>query len=151
MNVITMQGNQEYFPVEFEDAMDDNLRSRIVAFYKDHPELTLKTLVCRAYWQNQKEYMAVVIRGDLTVDFEKLKNELGLSNIRLASKDEMAKLGLVIGYVSPIDCTNMKVIGDFSIMKYANYYDGGNRDLLYRKNVNYPRDFRVWKMMNISR
>ncbi len=146
-----MQDNQESLPIVFEDATDENVRSRILTFYKEHPEMTLKTLVCCAYRQSQKEYIAVVIRGDLTVDFDKLKNGLGLSKIRLASKDEMATLGLVTGYVSPIDCTNMKVIGDVSITKYCNYYDGGNRDLLYRKNVNYSRDFTVWKMMDISR
>lgn len=137
-------------PLELDDASDETARSRILAFYRECPELTLKTLVCRAYSQNRKEYIAVVVRGDLNIDFEKLKKELGLSNIRLASKDEMSKLGLVVGYVSPIDCGTLRVIGDHSIKQFSSYYDGGNRMWLYRKNVNYPRDFAVSDMLDVS-
>jgi len=136
--------------IEFHDATDEDLRATILEFYSDHPERTLKTLVCRAYLPNAKRYIAVVTRGDRKIDLTKLSSVMGYKNVRLANADEMKKLELTAGYVSPVDCAAFDIIGDKSIEEYRNYYDGGNRDLLYRKNVNYPRDFVVTNMLDIS-
>lgn len=142
--------DQQLAPIEFEDATDEALKANILAFYSEHPEQTLKTLVCRAYSQISKEYVAIVTRGDLKVNLDKIKKLLDLKTIRFANADEMEKLGLVPGYVSPIDCKDMKIIGDTAIEKYQSYYDGGNRELVYRKNVNFPRDFNVTQLVDIS-
>lgn len=136
--------------MEVEDATDMVIRRRIEEFYKAHPEKTLKTLVFKAYYMDSEEFIAVVIRGDRKVNLEKLKKYLNLTKIRFAQKDEMDKLGLVMGYISPIDCTMMKIIADSSIRENSNYYDGGNKPFLYRKNVNYPRDFSVYQMLKIG-
>jgi prolyl-tRNA synthetase len=142
--------NESLPEIEFKDATDEELRSIILEFYQKHPEQTLKTLVCRAYGQTSKEYIALVTRGDRKVDLDKVCKIMGFKNIRLANNDEMQKLGLVAGYVSPIDCKSMKIIGDIAIEQYRSYYDGGNRELLYRRNVNYPRDFTVSKLLDIG-
>lgn len=137
--------------IEFNDAAeDDQLRDEIATFYREHPERTLKTLVCRAYGPGSKEYIAIVTRGDRNVDFEKVSEALGYNNIRLANRDEMTKLGLAVGYVSPIDCKDMKVICDGEVERYQSYFDGGNRELLYRKNVNFPRDFKASKVLDLG-
>src|SRR6266496_3733233 len=140
--------NESLLEIEFKDATDEELRSTILEFYRTHPEQTLKTLVCRAYGNTSKEYIALVTRGDRKVDFEKLCSVLDFRNLRLANPDELRKLGLVAGYVSPVDCKNMAIIADTAIEQYRNYYDGGNRDLLYRKNVNCPRDFTVSQLLS---
>ena len=144
------ESNKDLKPIEFEDATDISVRNGIETFYKEHPEKTLKTLVFKAYNKDGEEFIAVVIRGDLKVNLDKLKQELGLAKIRFATKEEMQNVGLVMGYISPIDCNSIKVIGDKSIIENKNYYDGGNKLFLYRKNVNYPRDFKIWKILNIS-
>jgi prolyl-tRNA editing enzyme YbaK/EbsC (Cys-tRNA(Pro) deacylase) len=140
----------ELLPIEFEDATDEEVRERVLKFYRDHPELTLKTLVCRAYGYRSKEYIALVIRGDLSINMDKLCAAMKYKSVRLANPDEMKKLKLVVGYVSPLDCTGMKILGDKSITQYQAYYDGGNREFLYRKNVNYPRDFAVDELLDIA-
>ena len=142
--------DQQLEAIEFEDANDEALKTKILDFYREHPEQTLKTLVCRAYGRANKEYVALVTRGDLKVNLDKVIKLLDLKTIRFANADEMQKLGLSAGFVSPIDCKDMKIIGDTAIEKYQNYYDGGNRDLLYRKNVNYPRDFSVTHLIDLS-
>lgn len=141
---------QDLKHMEFEDATDESVRIRIEEFYKVHPEKTLKTLVFKAYYHDKTEFIAVVTRGDLKVNLDKLKQELSLVKIRFAMKEEMQNMNLTMGYVSPIDCTSIKVIGDKSITENENYYDGGNKLFLYRKNVNYPRDFEVWKMLDLN-
>jgi prolyl-tRNA editing enzyme YbaK/EbsC (Cys-tRNA(Pro) deacylase) len=123
----------------------------ILAFYRDHPEKTLKTLVCRAYAPGRKEYVALVTRGDLQADFDKLARELGLSKIRLANPDEMARLGLEVGYVSPLDCGDLKIVVDLAVEVYDSYYDGANEPQRYRRNVNYPRDFQAWRVLDFAR
>jgi prolyl-tRNA editing enzyme YbaK/EbsC (Cys-tRNA(Pro) deacylase) len=123
----------------------------ILAFYRDHPEKTLKTLVCRTYAPGRKEYVALVTRGDLQADFGKLARELGLSKIRLANLDEMARLGLEVGYVSPLDCGDLKIVVDLAVETYDSYYDGANEPQRYRRNVNYPRDFQAWRVLDFAR
>jgi prolyl-tRNA synthetase len=137
--------------VEFQDANDEQIRADIEDFYRDHPELTLKTLICRAYSKTGKKYVALVLTGDKKVDFDVVTSQLGLQSIRLANPDEMRKLGLIAGFVSPIDCCHVEIVGDRSIERYASYYDGGNRVQVYRRNVNYPRDFKVSRMLNFSK
>ena len=141
---------EELQNLEFEDASDEFVREKIETFYKEHPEKTLKTLILRSYKGNDKDFIVVVIRGDLKVNLDKLKQKLEIDKVRFATKEEMEKLNLVMGYVSPIDCKEMKIIGDNSIKENVNYYDGGNKLFLYRKNVNYPRDFEVWKILDLS-
>lgn len=133
-------------PIESVSESED-----ILAFYRDEPERTLKTLVCRAYFPASKEYIALVTRGDRSADFDKLKQALSLKNIRLANPDEMKKLGLVVGYVSPLDCTELKVVVDPAVEEFDAYFDGANREAEYRKNVNYPRDFTAWKVLDFAR
>lgn len=145
------EDNSELLPMEFEDATEEEVRKRILRFYREHPELTLKTLVCRAYGYSSKEYVALVTRGDLSFDMDKLCGMMKYKSVRLANPEEMKKLNLVVGYVSPIDCTGMKVLGDVSITEHGNYYDGGNREFLYRKNVNYPRDFSVEDLLPLAK
>lgn len=122
----------------------------ILGFYRDHPEQTLKTLVCRAYMPSGKEYVALVTRGDLKADLQRLARELGWSRLRLANPDEMARLGLVVGYVSPLDCGDLKIVVDPAITAHDSYYDGANEARRYRRNVNYPRDFTAWRVLDFA-
>ncbi len=141
-----MQDGADVPPIEVEREDDD-----ILAFYRDNPERTLKTLVCRAYSPSGKEYVALVTRGDLSADFDKVSRALGLTKLRLANPEELDRLDLVLGYVSPIDCTDLKIIVDPAVKVYDRYYDGANTPKGYRKNVNYPRDFQAWKVVDFVR
>ena len=100
----------------------------------------------------KEEFIAIVLDGAHRTNLSKIKVHLGLKKIRFATQEELRCLGLVLGYVSPIDCANMniRIIGDWSITKNNNYYDGGNRERIYRKNVNFPRDFQVWKLLEVA-
>ncbi len=139
-------------PIEIVEATDDLTQEQIKQFYSLYPEKTLKTLIFKCYSVTEEEFIVFVLDGSRKVDISKIKVFLGLKKVRFASVEELINLGLVPGYISPIDCTNkgMKVIGDVSITKNYNYYDGGNKEKRYRKNVNFPRDFQVWKLLEIG-
>lgn len=85
----------------------------------------------------------VTIRGDIDVNEVKLKNLLGVRDLRLATADEARSAGLTPGSTSPIGLTSIKRIGDPSIEQGNNFVAGANQDNKHYKNVNYPRDFEV--------
>ncbi len=92
----------------------------------------------------------VVIRGDLEVNEIKLKNLLHANDLRLATDDEVKSAGLVAGSASPIGITDLNRVADDSITKGANFVVGANKPDTHLMNANYPRDFQVDVMTDIS-
>ncbi len=100
-------------------------------------EQTLKAV----FYSADGELVFATIRGDLEVNDVKLKNSLGVSDLKLASAEEVKAGGLVAGSASPIGLENIKIIVDDSVRLGSNFVAGGNREDYHVKNVNYPRDF----------
>jgi prolyl-tRNA synthetase len=126
-------------PVEFVDCMGD-LKShrRVLGEYSRHPEKTLKNLLFRV---DDAVSVCVVLRGDYRLDFGKLRKILGHSFLRPLSEREILDLGSFPGYVSSIGLgEGVRVIVDESVRFHKNYWDGGDRELRYRRNVNFDRD-----------
>lgn len=138
--------HQDMPPIEVMDESEEVLR-----IYRETPEMTLKTLVCRAYWPGSKSYLALVTIGSQSADFVRIERTLGLRSIRLATAEEMRKLGLVTGFVSPIECVTMKIVVDPLVAENTGYYDGANSQGRYRRNVSFPRDFQAWKVFDFAR
>jgi prolyl-tRNA synthetase len=90
-----------------------------------------------------KEFVFVVIRGDLEVNETKLRNILKCTELRLATEDEVQQTGIVVGFASPIGIKGTKVIADDSITMGSNFITGANKPGYHFKNANYPRDFEV--------
>lgn len=99
----------------------------------------IKTVV---YVTDRGEFLAVSLRGDLDVNEVKLKRLVKANDLRPATDKEIAGLGSVVGFVSPLKI-KVKKIGDPSLRTVRNFSTGA--DELYRDtvNVNYPRDFQV--------
>jgi prolyl-tRNA synthetase len=96
------------------------------------------------------EFVFVVIRGDLEVNETKLRNNLKCSDLRMATEDEVSDAGLVAGFASPVGLTGKKVVADDSITLGSNFVVGANKPGYHFKGANYPRDFRVDLMADIS-
>ncbi len=102
------------------------------------------------FYASDGEVVFVTIRGDLEVNEVKLKNALQCTDLRLATDDEVRAAGLVAGYASPIGLERVRRLADVSIESGANYVVGANeRDTHYR-NANYPRDFTVDDVLDLS-
>jgi prolyl-tRNA synthetase len=97
------------------------------------------------------EVIFVTIRGDLEVNEVKLKNFLKCADLRLATDDEVRAAGLVAGYASPIGLTGVRRIADRSIASGSNFVVGANEQDFHLRNANYPRDFTVDDVLDLTR
>jgi len=100
---------------------------------------TLKMVFCSV----QGRVTCVVIRGDRQVDEAKLARLLGTGQSYPSLEGELATVGAVGGYASPIglDPNRVRVVADLSVRSGKNYVSGANRDGYHIRNVNVPRDF----------
>ena len=89
-----------------------------------------------------KKLIFVLIRGDFEVNECKLKNLLGLNEIKFATDDQIRAVGSVPGYASPIglDQSKMILVVDHSAAGTANLVVGANEADQHYKNFNYGRD-----------
>ena len=71
----------------------------------------------------------------------KLKRALGVNDLRLASNEEVAAAGLVVGSASAVGLKGIKSVADESIHVGANFVAGANKPDYHLRNVNTPRDF----------
>jgi prolyl-tRNA synthetase len=85
----------------------------------------------------------VVIRGDRAVDEDKLARTLGTDQYYASLENELAAIGAVGGYASPIglDQSRVRVVADPSVRAGRNFVSGANRPDYHIQNVNVPRDF----------
>jgi prolyl-tRNA synthetase len=119
--------------------------SDLAAFLKIPEAKTIKA-VC--YMASGKLVMALV-RGDLDINEVKLSNTvyragINAANLHLATPEELAEAGIVVGYTSPLNKSeDVLIIADISLKQGNNFVAGANRPDYHIKNVNYPRDFRV--------
>ena len=90
-----------------------------------------------------REFVFVVIRGDLEVNETKLKNTLKCNELRIANESEVAEADIVAGFASPIGIKGVKVVADDSITLGSNFIAGANKPGYHFRNVNYPRDFQA--------
>lgn len=95
------------------------------------------------FYLADREFIFVIIRGDLEVNETKLRNALKCSELRLATEGEVNEVGLVAGFASPIGLKGVQVVADDSITSGSNFIAGANKPGYHFRNVNYPRDFRV--------
>ena len=85
----------------------------------------------------------IVIRGDRAVDEAKLARLLGTDRYYASLEDELAAIGAVGGYASPIGLRagKVRVVADPSVRAGIDWITGANRPDYHLRNVNIPRDF----------
>ena len=104
------------------------------------------------FYSVEGEVTCVVIRGDRTVDEAKLARVLGTEWYYASLEDELAAVGAVGGYASPIglDTSRVRVVADPSVHSGRNFVSGANRPDYHIKNVNAPRDFVPGEWANLA-
>lgn len=107
----------------------------VSAFLKADEKDTLKSILYKV--KGQKQLLMVVIRGDLQVNEIKLTNYLSGKEYRNAENSDLDRLGLVGGFLSPIEKNkNIFVLADYSVKTMVNFIAGANKDDHHYKNVN---------------
>ncbi len=118
-------------------------------FLKTDPNRTLKVVLYIA----DGGFIMAMIRGDLEINEIKIKKVLHVTDLRLATEEEVKAVGLIGGFVSPVGLQNneVKVVADDSVVAGVNYVAGGNKKDVHFKNVNYQRDFKVDILQDIAK
>jgi prolyl-tRNA synthetase len=133
-------------PVEEISTPNIKTIEEVANFVGVAPHQTLKAV----FYSADGELVFVVIRGDIEVNETKLRNLLKSSELRLATEAEVSTAGLVAGAASPVGLKGIKIIADDSITLGSNFVAGANKPDTHLKNVNYPRDFEVSIIADIS-
>ncbi|MEX2160407.1 MAG: proline--tRNA ligase [Anaerolineales bacterium] len=82
-----------------------------------------------------------VVRGDMEVNETKLANAVKAKELRTARAEEIAAIGAVPGYASPIGLKGALVVVDDLIPISPNLVSGANEIGYHYLNVNYERDY----------
>ncbi len=137
---------------------------------------TLKAVMCT---YDEREFVFVVVRGDLDVSVSKIRRVLGGGALRPATEAEILAAGAAPGYASPrglrvrkhlersgehpstslrsaqdarreVEGSLVTVIADESIHTGANYAAGANEAGYHFVNLNYPRDFSATLIASVA-
>jgi prolyl-tRNA synthetase len=84
-----------------------------------------------------------IVRGDMEVNETKLSNAVKAKEIRIAHEEEIAAIGAVPGYASPIGIKGALVVVDDLIPISPNLVAGANESGYHYVNVNYDRDYKA--------
>jgi prolyl-tRNA synthetase len=113
---------------------------QITEFLKVTPRECIKTL----FYQADNEVIAVLIRGDRSINEIKLQKIHPCYNLELASEEAIQKItGCNPGYVGPIGDLNIPIYADLEVQALANAVCGANQEDYHWVNVNPSRDFKV--------
>jgi len=99
----------------------------------------IKTLIFEI---DNKELVAVLVRGDHEVNPAKLKRVLKTNMLEMASAEQIQKAtGAPVGFSGPVGLKNIKIVQDFAISPNENYLCGANKKDKHLTGVNPGRDF----------
>lgn len=111
------------------------------------PDQLVKTLVYLA----DDEPVAVLLRGDCELEEVKLKNYLGVTEIRPADDKEIYDAtGVPSGYLGPVGI-RIRLLADQEVTQMVNLTVGANEKNHHLQNVNQGRDFEVREIADFRR
>ena len=92
------------------------------------------------------EPVAVLIRGDRSVNEIKVQNYLQAIRLEIANAEDVAaKFGLPPGFAGPVGLkSQVRVLADNEVRHLANGVAGANEPDHHYRNVNYGRDYQVY-------
>ncbi|MBN2500067.1 MAG: proline--tRNA ligase [Anaerolineales bacterium] len=91
--------------------------------------------------EDVEKLVFAVVRGDMDVNETKLANAIKAKELRPAHDEEIAAVGAVPGYASPMGLKGVLVVVDDLIPASNNLVAGANEEGFHVLNVNYGRDF----------
>jgi prolyl-tRNA synthetase len=86
-------------------------------------------------------FVVAVVRGDTDLNEAKLANLLGGAELRPMTLDEIAAIGAVAGFASPIALSGAEVIADELVMSSPNLVAGANEEGWHLLDTNAGRDW----------
>ena len=99
---------------------------------------------------HSEKLVFAIVRGDMDVNETKLLNAIKAQELRPAREEEIASIGAVAGYASPIGLKGAMIVVDDVIPDSPNLVAGANEQGFHYKNVNYGRDFEAEIIADIA-
>ena len=129
--------SEEGLPLEKVLTPECNTIEALANFLRIPKEKTAKALMYTRISDNK--FIFVVVRGDMQISEEKLKQHIG--DFRPATAEEIERSGAAAGYASPIGLKDAVIVGDDLIPQSRNLVSGANETGFHLKNTNYWRDY----------
>jgi prolyl-tRNA synthetase len=118
----------------------------VTKLLKEPADKLLKTLI----YKIDNKFIAVLIRGDKSINEAKLKIVLGAENLALADEEKIERItGAPLGFAGPVGLEEVKIIADYQIEHMSNFITGANKKDKHLMNVNLERDFRIDKFYDL--
>ncbi len=146
------KGGKQYgkgLPLMMEEISTPGIQTieELSAFLKLDRSLLMKSIVYRT----PDGYVMAVVRGDYEISEEKLSSYLGQPLIDYAGPSELASLGLIPGYLSPLGAgDDIEVVVDDSVAGSVNLVAGGGKPDTHIGNCNFGRDFESGHVVDIA-
>ncbi len=136
-------------PLEIEEVYTPDCKTIAqVADFLGVPQTRTVKAVFYIAENETKDFIFVVIRGDLPVNEVKLSNALGGVPFRPATEEEIEAVGAVPGYGTPIGLKKnlgsgrkIIIVADDSAVNFPNLVSGANKTEYHFKNTNAGRDY----------
>jgi len=108
-------------------------------FFKVASSRLIKTML---YDVDEKQHVAVLVRGDHDVNEAKLTRLLGSLHAKLSSAQTIERLsGAPVGFAGPVKLRGVRLLADHAVMGVLNAVTGANQAEAHMVNVNPGRDF----------
>jgi len=138
-------------PMEEVATPDKKSIEEVSAFLNIPPEKTVKMLLYRA--DGEEKYIAVCIRGDLTVNEIKLRVLLGAQAVTVPEEADVRKAtGLPVGYIGACNLAHpliREVIADTSVRAMNDCVCGANKEGFHYIHVAPGRDMLVARYADV--
>ena len=119
----------------------------VAAFLRIDPAHLIKTLI----FETDREFVAVLIRGDQEVNEVKLKNLLDCTHLQLATEAKIEDVtGGPQGFSGPVGLTGVRVVADPTVMDLEIAATGANRDDTHLVGVVPGRDFTPTEVADVK-
>jgi prolyl-tRNA synthetase len=96
------------------------------------------------------QLIVALVRGDMELNETKLANLVGAADLRPMTEEEIAAIGAVPGYGSPVGVKGATVVVDDLVQASPNLVGGANRAGWHLRQVNAGRDFTVDHVADIT-
>ncbi len=130
-------------PLNEVETLNKSTIEDVCKFLNKKEEHSLKSLIYVSTKGNDSEMILVLLLGDDTLNEVKLKNFLNSDHLTSATDEQMAKAGLVKGYIGPVNLSiKIRTIFDKNINSNGSYVVGANKKNYHLEGFNPARDYK---------
>ena len=141
------ENNKDYPAMEIVDTVNITTIEDVAEFFKVSKNKLIKALI----YKYDKQFVTVLIRGDVSVNEVKLKKYLKVSELMLAEDKDVLKITKAsTGYAGPIGLKNTRIVADLSLLTVKCGVTGANQNDKHYQNVVAGRDFRIDELADIG-